>query len=94
MTRARLSLAIAAAASLAAATLAAAAPSAPPAGATAGPFSHAALDTVLTAIGITLTLIGFTTYIELTIAGGLLTVGCVIAWIRRTRTDVVELPLE
>ena len=48
MTRARLSLAIAAAASLAAATLAAAAPSAPPAGATAGPFSHAALDTVLT----------------------------------------------
>jgi hypothetical protein len=48
----------------------------------------------LTAIGITLTLIGFTTYIELTIAGGLLTVGCVIAWIRRTRTDVDELPLE
>jgi hypothetical protein len=49
---------------------------------------------VLAAIGITLTLIGFTTYIELTIAGGLLTVGCVIAWIRRTRTDVDELPLE
>ena len=49
---------------------------------------------VLTAIGITLTLIGFTTYIELTIAGGLLTVGCVVAWIRRTRTDVDELPLE
>ena len=48
----------------------------------------------LTAIGITLTLIGFTTYIALTIAGGLLTVGCVIAWIRRTRTDVDELPLE
>ena len=49
---------------------------------------------VLTAIGITLTLIGFTTYIELTIAGGLLTVGCVIAWIRRTRADIDELPLE
>ena len=49
---------------------------------------------VLTAIGITLTLIGFTTYIELTIAGGLLTVGCVIAWIRRTRADVDKLPLE
>ena len=49
---------------------------------------------VLTAIGITLTLIGFTTYIELTIAGGLLTVGCVIAWIRRTRTDIDDLPLE
>ena len=49
---------------------------------------------VLTAIGITLTLIGFTTYIELTIAGGLLTVGCVISWIRRTRADVDKLPLE
>ena len=49
---------------------------------------------VLTAIGITLTLIGFTTYIELTIAGGLLTVGCVIAWIRHTRAAVDELPLE
>ena len=49
---------------------------------------------VLTAIGITLTLIGFTTFIELTIAGGLLTVGCVIAWIRRTRTDIDDLPLE
>jgi hypothetical protein len=48
----------------------------------------------LTAIGITLTLIGFTTYIELTIAGGLLTVGCAIAWIRRVRSDVDELPLE
>jgi hypothetical protein len=49
---------------------------------------------VLTAIGITLTLIGFTTFIELTFAGGLLTVGCVIAWIRRTRTDVDQLPLD
>jgi len=49
---------------------------------------------VLTAIGITLTLIGFTTYIELTIAGGLLTVGCVITWIRRTRSDIDDLPLE
>ena len=44
MTRARGSLAIAVATGLAALTLAAAAPSAPP----AGPFSHAALDTVLT----------------------------------------------
>ena len=49
---------------------------------------------VLTAIGITLTLIGFTTFIELTIAGVLLTMGCVIAWIRRTRVDVDELPLD
>jgi hypothetical protein len=49
---------------------------------------------VLTAIGITLALIGFTTFIELTFAGGLLTIGCVIAWIRRARAEVDELPLE
>ena len=54
----------------------------------------AAAATAAIAIGITLTLIGFTTYIELTIAGGLLTLGCVIAWIRRTRADVDELPLD
>ena len=48
---------------------------------------------VLTAIGITLTLIGFTTYIELTIAGGLLTVGCVIAWIGMAAGGVPMLPV-
>jgi hypothetical protein len=49
---------------------------------------------VLTAIGITLTLIGFTTFIEFTIAGGLLTLGCAIAWIRSTRAEIDELPLD
>jgi hypothetical protein len=48
----------------------------------------------LTAIGITLALIGFTTYIELTIAGGVLVVGCVLAWIKSTRAEVDELPLD
>ena len=48
----------------------------------------------LTAIGITLTLIGLTTFIELTIAGGLLTVGCVITWIRAARGEIDELPLD
>ena len=49
---------------------------------------------VLTAIGITLTLVGLTTFIELTVAGGLLTLGCVVAWIKSTRQEVDELPLE
>ena len=49
---------------------------------------------VLTAVGITLTLVGITTYIELTIAGGILTIACAVRWIKDTRADVDELPLE
>ena len=49
---------------------------------------------VLTAVGITLTLVGLTTFLVLTVAGGLLTLGCVIAWIKSTREQVDELPLE
>ena len=49
---------------------------------------------VLTAVGITLALVGVTTFIELTVAGVLLTLGCVIRWIRDTRADIDELPLD
>jgi hypothetical protein len=49
---------------------------------------------VLTALGITLTLIGITTFIELTIIGGVLTIGCVLRWIKDTRREVDELPLD
>jgi hypothetical protein len=49
---------------------------------------------LLTALGITLALIGITTYIELTIGGGLLTLGCLLRWIKDTRREVDELPLE
>ena len=49
---------------------------------------------VLTAIGITLALVGVTTYIELTIAGGLLAIGCLLRWIKVTRREVDELPLD
>jgi hypothetical protein len=49
---------------------------------------------VLTAIGITLLLIGFTTYIEFTVAGGLLTLGCALSWIRTARAETDELPLD
>lgn len=49
---------------------------------------------VLTAVGITLTLIGLTTYIELTVIGGILTIVCVVRWIKDTRREVDELPLD
>jgi hypothetical protein len=49
---------------------------------------------VLTAVGITLTLVGVTTFIEFTVAGGLLTVGCVVAWIKDSRREFNELPLD
>jgi hypothetical protein len=49
---------------------------------------------VLTALGITLALVGVTTFIELTVAGGLLTLGCAVSWIKSTRAEVDELPLD
>jgi len=49
---------------------------------------------VLTALGITLTLIGVTTFIELTIIGGLLTIWCLVRWIKDARREVDELPLD
>jgi hypothetical protein len=49
---------------------------------------------VLTAVGITLTLIGVTTFIERTLAGALLTLGCVVRWIKDTRKGIDELPLD
>lgn len=48
----------------------------------------------LTAVGITLLLVGLTTFIELTIAGGLLTLVCVIRWIKDTGREIDELPLD
>ena len=47
----------------------------------------------LTAIGITFLLIGITISLIFLIAGALLTLGCVIRWIRDTRRDIDELPL-
>ena len=49
---------------------------------------------VLTALGITLALIGATTFVELSFAGGLLTLGCIVAWIKDTRSSIDELPLD
>jgi hypothetical protein len=49
---------------------------------------------VLTGVGITLTLVGITTFIELTVVGAILTLACVVRWIKDTRQDVDELPLD
>jgi hypothetical protein len=49
---------------------------------------------VLTAVGLTLLLIGFTTFFELSVIGALLTIGCVVRWFKDTRAEVDELPLD
>lgn len=49
---------------------------------------------LLTAVGITLALVGITTMIELTVIGVILTVVCVVRWIKDTRREIDELPLD
>lgn len=49
---------------------------------------------ILTALGITLLLVGVTTFFELSVLGGLLTLGCAVRWIKDTRREVDELPLD
>jgi hypothetical protein len=49
---------------------------------------------VLTGVGITLALVGITTYLVLTVIGGILTIACVVRWIKDTRHDIDELPLD
>jgi hypothetical protein len=52
------------------------------------------IQPVLLTLGITVALIGVTTTVFLVIAGAILSVGVVVAWIRDTRRDIDELPLE
>lgn len=49
---------------------------------------------LLTAVGITLALVGVTTFIEFTVVGVILTVVCVARWIKDTRRETNELPLD
>jgi hypothetical protein len=49
---------------------------------------------LLTAVGITLTLVGITTFIEFTVIGAVLTLYCVGRWFRETRVETEELPLD
>jgi hypothetical protein len=52
------------------------------------------IQPVLLTLGITVAIVGVTTNVFLVIAGALLSVGVIIAWIRDTRRDIDELPLE
>jgi hypothetical protein len=49
---------------------------------------------ILTAVGITLALVGITTFIELTVVGVIMTVVCIWRWIADTRREIEELPLD
>ena len=49
---------------------------------------------VLTAVGITLALVGVTTFIELTVVGVIMTIVCIWRWIGDTRREIEELPLD
>jgi hypothetical protein len=49
---------------------------------------------MLTAVGVTLLLVGFTTFIEFTVVGGILTIVCIARWIKETRHEIDELPLD
>jgi len=49
---------------------------------------------LLTAVGVTLMVIGLTLSVVLIVAGGLLTVGCVVRWLREVRGEIDQLPLD
>ena len=49
---------------------------------------------LLTAVGITLTLVGLTTFVEFLVVGLILTVVCIALWIKDTRREIDELPLD
>jgi len=68
-------------------------PGAPP----AGEEIHLPAPTFIplaTAIGITLIVVGTTIGWILSIIGGIITIVCLVAWIRDTRRDVAALPEE
>jgi hypothetical protein len=52
------------------------------------------IQPVLLTLGITMTIVGVTTNVFIVIAGAILSVCVIVAWIRDTRRDIDELPLE
>jgi hypothetical protein len=52
------------------------------------------IQPVLLTLGITMSIVGVTTYVYISIAGVILSVCVIVAWIRDTRRDIDELPLE
>jgi hypothetical protein len=49
---------------------------------------------VLLAFGITLGIVGITTFFVLVIAGVVLSIGVILVWIRDTRREIDELPVD
>lgn len=49
---------------------------------------------LLTAVGITLAVVGITISLILVIGGSILTIACVVRWIMDTRREIDELPLD
>ena len=52
------------------------------------------IQPVLLTVGITMGVVGVTTNVLISIAGVILSVCVIVAWIRDTRRDIDELPLE
>jgi len=52
------------------------------------------IQPVLLAFGITLGIVGITTFFVLVIAGVVITLGTIAVWIRGTRREIDELPLD
>jgi hypothetical protein len=68
-----------------------------PDGAPAGEEIHlpgGSIQPVLLTVAITVALVGVTTNIVLVVAGAIVAVWVVVAWIRDARRDIDELPLE
>ena len=68
-------------------------PTVPPVGEEIHLPSNSVLPLVL-AVGITLALIGITTFIGFVIAGALITLYAIARWVRETRAEIEELPPE
>jgi hypothetical protein len=49
---------------------------------------------LLLTFGITIALVGVTTFFPLVVAGAILSLAVIVRWIRDTRRDIDELPLE
>jgi hypothetical protein len=52
------------------------------------------IQPVLLAFGITIAIVGITTFFALVVAGVVLSIGVVLVWIRDTRREIDELPLD
>ena len=52
------------------------------------------IQPLLLAFGITIAIDGITTFFVLVVAGVVLSLGTILVWIRDTRRDIDELPLE